>query len=599
MAHGSALKLSWVLVVAALCVLCVPGSAKKFLQFEPLSREDVNQSIADELSGKVNPARRQEIERSLQVVFTSLPKNDRGRLNHQAVRYVLHRFFMQQHGWYVRGLEPNGVAQNPNHATSTLKDWVAAYTQERFEEKAGSKGIDLRDLAALAATLEDLIHKEASLELEEVYKILNFSLTERIPREQADEAIHAYMMIYLTNRNISLSSRDETERKLKIFERKYKGWTEAEAFLQGVEGRHSGLADPEGVQFATTADIVADMGEHFGSFNDGECKDLKSAMRGMASSSGKVGRIKLHDFYNKSLYTHWKFTERTDFLRELGALDESGPQPAVIIPNYLSSFTNCLKATSLYAVCCRNECEDLVGHLEREIAGPTASPERVAELVAGLPSDTVPAPRSLPESLMRRLSQMAATNGGEVHLHGRLFAQWMHHAFPLECPYPHEAGTTSPQTAAEWMQRTGSSAHASEEEMRKVVEDACAANGGRASAAEDEEPELPWTDAEELLMARPSKPAQGGAWRLAYAAVPLLAALGWLVMESLDILPQQKQLLRKVLLLACALAALHALDLLDVALFALLAFAIVLLGAFHHLPARCQLPAAKAKECCV
>jgi len=598
----SASKLSWALAAAAVCSLCKLACAKKFLQFDPLSKEDVDRSIADELSSNVNKGRFMEIEQKLRVVYSALPKNEHGRLNHQAVRYVLHRFFVQQHGWYIRGLEPNGVAQSPS-STGTpapLKDWVAAYIQERFEESSDAKGINLRNLVALAATLEDLIRREASLEMKEVYSILGFSTTDRIPREEAEEAINAYMMIYLTNRNVSLSSHNDVVRKLGIFRRKYKNWAEADAFMKGIEDRHGGLTNSAGVDFNTTADIVADMGEHFGAFNDGECKDLKSAMGAMTSSSGKVGRIRLHEFYNKSLHTHWKFTERADFLRELGALDESGTQPSVIIPNYLSAFTNCLKATSLYAVCCRNECEDLIGHLERRIAAPTAPPEMIADIVSALPSDTVAAPRRLPESLLRRLSQMAASNNGEVHLHGRLFAQWMHHAFPMECPYPHEAGTTSPQTAAEWMERTGSEAHVSEEEMRKVVEDACAADGSGEASAEVE-PELPWTDAEELLTAaQPGKPeaVKSRRWA-AWVLAPLLLGLGWLAVERLEVVPQQKQMLRKVLLFAFLLVLFYAMDLLDVPLLAVLVLALVALGAFHHASTHSLPLAAKTKDCCV
>ena len=35
------------------------------------------------------------------------------------------------------------------------------------------------------------------------------------------------------------------------------------------------------------------------------------------------------------------------------------------------------------------------------------------------------------------MEQVASHHGGKVPLHGRLFAQWLHHAFPRECPYPH------------------------------------------------------------------------------------------------------------------------------------------------------------------
>merc|ERR1719439_268676 len=109
-----------------------------------------------------------------------------------------------------------------------------------------------------------------------------------------------------------------------------------------------------------------------------------------------------------------------------------------------------------------------MGHLERSIAAPTASPGRIAELVAGLQSDSVDAPRNLSASLMSRLGEIADHHDGLVPLHGRLFAQWMHHAYPLECPYPHTAGTTQPLTQDEFMELTGAEdvMHSEEERIR-------------------------------------------------------------------------------------------------------------------------------------
>merc|ERR1719310_2702564 len=45
-----------------------------------------------------------------------------------------------------------------------------------------------------------------------------------------------------------------------------------------------------------------------------------------------------------------------------------------------------------------------------------------------------------------RLDEVAAHHDGKVPLHGRLFAQWLHYAFPQDCPYPHVAGTVKPET---------------------------------------------------------------------------------------------------------------------------------------------------------
>merc|ERR1719210_43724 len=57
-------------------------------------------------------------------------------------------------------------------------------------------------------------------------------------------------------------------------------------------------------------------------------------------------------------------------------------------------------------------------------------------------SDTVHAPRNLSSALLARLDEIAEHHAGQVALHGRLFAQWMHHAYPRECPFPHIAGST-------------------------------------------------------------------------------------------------------------------------------------------------------------
>jgi len=93
-------------------------------------------------------------------------------------------------------------------------------------------------------------------------------------------------------------------------------------------------------------------------------------------------------------------------------------------------------SSSFYAVCCLDECEPLLAHLERRIVAPEATPDRIIQLVEALPSATVDAPRQLSTALRGRLEAIAKHHGGRVPLHGRLFAQWMHHAYPRECAFP-------------------------------------------------------------------------------------------------------------------------------------------------------------------
>ena len=73
-------------------------------------------------------------------------------------------------------------------------------------------------------------------------------------------------------------------------------------------------------------------------------------------------------------------------------------------------------------------------HFETDLSAPSASPARIAETVSLLQSDTVDAPRNLSSALLTRFQEIADVHAGTVPLHGRLFAQWMHHAYPRECP---------------------------------------------------------------------------------------------------------------------------------------------------------------------
>jgi hypothetical protein len=199
----------------------------------------------------------------------------------------------------------------------------------------------------------------------------------------------------------------------------------------------------------------------------------------------------------------WKFSESVAYLRQLGALDESNPNdPSVMIANYLHSSNNCIASSGFYSVCCKDECEALFGHMEERIAAPEAKPEEIVDLIKQLPSASVSAPRELSATLVNRLRDIAATHDGKVYLHGRLFAQWMHHAYPRECPYPHMTGTVTQQSPGEW-EDSGSDIFASEEEMRQFTSKNSTARSQDLANDIDISETMIWTPEEELLVERP------------------------------------------------------------------------------------------------
>merc|ERR1711971_1530278 len=84
----------------------------------------------------------------------------------------------------------------------------------------------------------------------------------------------------------------------------------------------------------------------------------------------------------------------------------------------------------------RNECETLMAELEEAIQAPLASAPELLQALSTLYSTAADVPRSLPPMLVDKMDKIAAINGGSVPIHGRLMTQWMHYAFPYECPYP-------------------------------------------------------------------------------------------------------------------------------------------------------------------
>merc|ERR1719382_1325601 len=72
----------------------------------------------------------------------------------------------------------------------------------------------------------------------------------------------------------------------------------------------------------------------------------------------------------------------------------------------------------------------------------------------------------LPNSLRDQLNRIADANSGQVPLHGRLFSQWLHFAFPRECPFPQKTGSASMVTPNDF----GQSYTATHHEMRSHVD---------------------------------------------------------------------------------------------------------------------------------
>jgi len=329
-----------------------------------------------------------------------------------------------------------------------------------------------------------------------------------LSEEMEDRIVKTYMLFHVKpHPNYTKMSPRRFNHVLSQASRFLPGWEDTLLWVQDIKhsmeyeqlqekNPFSGAA--EWHTFEAITRLVEEVGEEYGQYQNVECRALKNALLDLEDN--ERGRVRLSRFYAPTLDGSTRhFGESPGYLRHLGVLDETDPaNPSVVVTNYLYAKSNCLAASGFYSVCCINQCEALMTKLEGGVKGPTASSEVLADLISAMSSDSVVAPRNLSSVLRDRLDDINQRHGGNIPIHGRLFAQWMHHAFPNECPYPHASGVVdAPLTGAEWRSSTGQVSHkATKEDMQAYVE---AGVHAEDAVVGEELAVVPWTEEEELV----------------------------------------------------------------------------------------------------
>lgn len=452
-------------------------------------------------------ARAARLEEALRPTFQALPRSSEDLLEPTAVRYLLHRLFVDRHGWYVVGFDTEGESWNSSSPSSVFATHADGQVQDLFEGRMGERGLSLREVALLGATLEGLVHAETMQRLHAAYDVLGLSRAaeEHATESQAAHALDTYMLMYVMGVDHHLATAEKVEAYRASIQEFYPTWNATKKWVHEVRKEVLSSTPEDRTSFAATTRVVEEVADRYGRWQDQECVELKGSLLKLERAG--TGRVPLGSFYQAALDGQWQFSESKAYLKQLGALDETDPQrPSIMIPNYVNAPTNCVAASKFYSVCCISECEALLGHLEKQIAAPAAPVSRIIEVVELLPSATVEAPRTLPAPLLERLEEIAAQHGGLVPFHGRLFNQWLHHAYPRECPYPHLSGTSNPVTPDKFVAETGLSDWADQETMRWHIEE----SGKGRENEEIFEEDLPWAAEEELFIGQGSVSKQRG-----------------------------------------------------------------------------------------
>merc|ERR1719382_1252030 len=152
-----------------------------------------------------------------------------------------------------------------------------------------------------------------------------------------------------------------------------------------------------------------------------------------------------------------------------------------------------------------NECESLMGEIMRHVQAPAADPHDLLSFIGNLSSSSVDAPRKMSFLLAERLHLIAERHGGMVPLHSRLFAQWLHFAFPLDCPYPEVIEDAASLKRTAWNKNRTATKEAMSEHIRSD------AQSKEDAWDTDEELEMRWSDDEVVLLGEPGA-SSWGSW---------------------------------------------------------------------------------------
>lgn len=440
-------------------------------------RKDLQRALGFSLTpgarpGSLRPERMKAVKAHIADIFATLPKNRAGRVSAEVMRYLAHRYFSQKYAWFIKGFEPHKDTVLSSASTALggahiLKSQVPGYCQASLEGSLATSGFSLDDATTLLAGVEQLIFDETVVATESSYHINEFSLKSKLSKHDMLDVVYSVLIETMLEGNFS-NPQQHFRDKAKINEI-YPPWQQAQLFINDLveeirreQSTQSSTtshmrASQYRYSFEETAQLTTRITEEFGPWVNYECSTMKETLASMDVHG--TGRVKLSDFWGSSKDGQWQFKETAEYLQSLGALDESDTSlgPQVIIPNYVYASSNCLMSTPSYSICCLNTCENVMRHLESRLETSDASPTLILEAVQTLPSHAAhqspQAQQSLNGTLRVRLEEIAAGNEENfVPIHGRLFTQWLHYAFPHDCAYPHEVGSLNTMTVGEWLE---------------------------------------------------------------------------------------------------------------------------------------------------
>lgn len=373
------------------------------------------------------------VEDVVRPTYEAFAKNSRGKVPTQAIHSIVRSYFMEEHGWRITGFEFSSTSSIQLGEALVLKEKAPLFIKAFKDMQAADHGLSLSDSVAMVAAIEHLILEESLAYLRGAYNLNQLLIDEALNETSLANVLTSYMIIFRQGSRRNLTDIHAHSVYKAHAQKHVEDW---ESLVQLCQDSVAKVRQPgRSYSFETVSEIVTDLALKYGHWQNSECKEIKNRLVELAPDA--QGRVPYEAFHAEPAHPHFKFAETIEYLRNVSALDESNASnPKVLLANYIAAPSNCIGSSRYYSVCCLSECELLVNELEERVQVSEVPLEKLLDAISHISSSTVTAPRTLSEDLVRGAAAIVDHHWGFVPLHSGEFKQWLHYAFPNECPYP-------------------------------------------------------------------------------------------------------------------------------------------------------------------
>merc|ERR1719265_1454201 len=123
--------------------------------------------------------------------------NDYGRIELEGLRYLIHRYFAENHGWHIHGFAQHNKAEDVGAKILTEK--IPGYVEDILEARLDHQGFDLSDAVTMVTVLEKMVFDEGIEKLTHSFRLNKIPLDTQMTETEFKEVLRSFGMLFVGN----------------------------------------------------------------------------------------------------------------------------------------------------------------------------------------------------------------------------------------------------------------------------------------------------------------------------------------------------------------------------------------------------------------